>query len=54
MKLYELKKGDKFIITDEMDSPTFEFEKVDGMYSICFINKEIIHLSASTPVERVE
>ena len=52
MKLYELSKGDKFKIPDYED--IFVFHNIDGMYSLCFVEGEIVHLSASTPVYKIE
>lgn len=54
MMLYELKRGDVFTVdsTGEgwKDYP-ITFDHIDGMYSVCYNeDKEVIHLSASTPV----
>lgn len=67
MKLYDLRRGDKFRITEEnpkmpVDSPEFlpEYDKVywfshiDGMYSYCKDGDEVVHFAAWTEVERVE
>lgn len=65
MKLYELKKGDKFRIVDEeprvpVGAPDAEYEKVywfghiDGMYSFCKDGDEVVHFAAWTKVERVD
>ena len=65
MKLYELKHGDNFIIIDpEIKVPVaskqlevgikYWFGNIDGMYSYCKQNDEVVHLAAWTEVERVE
>ena len=65
MKLYELKKGDRFRIIDEEprvppDAPEAEYDKVywfgsiDGMYSYCKDGDELVHFAAWTEVERVD
>ncbi len=64
MKLYDLKKGDKFIITDTetkvpVCSPEAEtgkiywFGYIDGMYSYCKDGEEVVHFAAWTEVEKV-
>ena len=50
MKLYELKRNDMFKIDGQEDSPIIRFDHVDGMYSVCYIGENLVHLSASTPV----
>jgi hypothetical protein len=65
MKLYELKKGDKFRVIRE--NPTiyigqefepeevFIFDHVDGMYSYCFWEdtNEVVHIAVFQEVEKV-
>ena len=64
MKLYDLKKGDKFRIIDEeprvpVCAPEADADKVywfghvDGMYSYCKDGDEVVHFAAWTEVERV-
>lgn len=58
MRIYNLKRGDKFKIDIDEDQPEtelshilFTFEKVDGSYSICFDETgNIEYLSAYTSV----
>jgi hypothetical protein len=52
MKLYDLSPGDNFILAGDDDSPVFRFERLDGMYSICWLGDSIVHLAAFTPVIR--
>ena len=64
-KLYELKRGDKFIIHDEdshppahrqfIDGEVITFDHIDGMYSLCFdSNGDYVHVRAWEEVELVE
>ena len=61
-KLYELTKGDKFIVVfeDEQGSPVkskevFTFMKIDGAYSICYDQEgNTVHCAAYAPVELVK
>ena len=51
MKLYELKKGDHFVLKDDPQKTPFEFEKIDGMYSRCYLNERVVvHLNANADV----
>lgn len=65
MKLYDLKKGDKFrIIDDEVKVPVahaepeegkvYWFGHIDGMYSYCKDGDQLVHFAAWTEVERVD
>lgn len=55
MRLYELKKYDKFKCPEHNSEEEFTFMKVDGMYSICLdSNQETVHIAAFTEVEIVE
>ncbi len=55
MKLYELHKGDHFILADDPQRTPFEFEKVDGMYSRCYLNERVVvHLNANADVIKLE
>jgi hypothetical protein len=64
MKLYDLKRGDKFVIVD--DNPkvpvasveaeqgkVYWFGHIDGMYSYCKDGDDVVHFAAWTEVERV-
>ena len=42
MKLYELKKGDHFVLADDPRETPFEFDKVDGLYARCYLNERVI------------
>ena len=61
-KLYELTKGDKFIVVFEDEQgvvakseEVFTFFKIDGAYSICYDRDgNIVHWAAYTPVEVVD
>lgn len=64
MKLYDLRRGDKFIIIDEEpkvpvssakpeEGKVYWFGHVDGMYSYCKDGDEVVHFAAWTEVERV-
>ena len=64
-ELYNLKRGDKFIVTDAdarvpVASPKAEagkvylFGHIDGMYSYCKDGDDVVHFAAWTEVERVE
>jgi len=53
MLLHELKKGDKFTIDGEEDSPIIGFDHVDGMYSVCYVSGEVVHLNLFTPVIKI-
>ena len=53
MFLYNLDKGDFFTV-DKSNDDIYEFEKIDGMYSICrFINGGTVHFSANMIVHKV-
>lgn len=61
-KLYELTKGDKFIVVFEDEQgivvkseEVFTFFKIDGAYSICYDQDgNTVHWAAYTPVELVK
>lgn len=65
-KLYELRKGTKFLVIDEeiklpvahpeIDvSSVYTFDHIDGMYSLCRDeNKQAVHFAAWTEVQEVE
>jgi len=51
MKLYELKKGDHFVLADDPQKTPFEFDKIDGLYARCYLNERIVvHLNANADV----
>jgi hypothetical protein len=64
MKLYDLKKGAHFRITDEdvkvpVGRPQADMDKVywfghiDGMYSYCKDGDDVVHFAAWTEVEEI-
>ena len=42
MKLYELHKGDHFVLEDDSQRTAFEFDKIDGLYARCYLNERVI------------
>jgi len=51
MKLYNLPRKSYFLIEGDDQKEMFFFDHLDGMYSYCLdSNKNVIHLSATTPV----
>lgn len=60
MKLYDIPKGSKikekcYNAEKKLIGDVIIFDHIDGMYSYCTIEgtKEVIHLSASTPLKKV-
>jgi len=62
MKLYNVPRGNKIKIIDgnyltPIGAPPLKqgdelfFDHVDGMYSVCFLDGELVHLSSSAEVE---
>ena len=47
MKLYEVPRNSWI----KFDSDLYLFHKIDGMYSVCYYQGQIVHLSASAEVE---
>lgn len=56
MKLYELKRNTEFTLVESANPIHYRLDHIDGMYSVCYrvSDEEMIHLSASTPVEEVD
>ena len=51
MKIYELKKGDHFVLADDPQKTPFEFDKIDGVYSRCYLNERVfVHLNGNADV----
>ena len=51
MKIYELKKGDHFVLADDPQRTPFEFDKIDGLYSRCYLNERVVvHLNTNADV----
>lgn len=53
MKLYELPRNTKFKIVSWDGGGVFTLEKIDGMYSICWKDNLVYHISACAEVEPV-
>lgn len=60
MKLWNLKRGDRFLVADKPDSRLgpFVFDHVDGMFSYCTVedgpNKgKVVHVYAGEDVEKL-
>lgn len=49
LKLYQIEKGSKILI----DGEEIVFHHIDGAYSYCRSKSGIVHLSASTPLVKV-
>lgn len=50
MKLYELPKGSYFKLQSDPEDLKFKLDRIDGMYSVCWLNGEIIHIAAFAEV----
>lgn len=50
MKLYELKRGDKFIFKNK----TFEVKSIGGLWATIVKNGEYFYLSSITKIERFD
>ena len=50
MKLYELDRGAYFKLQSDPEAMTFKLDHIDGMYSVCWLNGEIIHIKAFAEV----
>ena len=54
MKLYELPRNTYFSIEDDDRQKVYLFERIDGMYSVCYdMNDELTHIAAWTDVQIV-
>lgn len=53
MKLYELPRDSYFSIEDDPQQRVYLFKHVDGMYSVCYYDDELIHIAAWTDVQIV-
>ena len=65
MKLYNVQRGSKIKILSEdylippgapplKKGDELKFDHVDGMYSVCYLDGELVHLSANAEVEVLE
>ena len=55
IKLYDLKKGDKIFEETSDGGKEITFDHLDGAFSYCLTDKGgVVHLSACTPLEKVE
>lgn len=53
MKLYELPKGSRFTLVEDDSQAVFTFERIDGMYSRCYLGDALVHIGANADVEEV-
>ena len=53
MKLYELPRDSRFTLVDDDSNSVFMLERIDGMYSRCYLGDALVHLSANSDVEEV-
>ena len=56
MLLHELDKWDYFTIDDDSDhsNTVLQFDHTDGMYSVCWLGENIMHISVMAPVKFVK
>jgi len=54
MKLYDLEKGERFIINSDEEEKVFLFDHLDGMFSICYLGGKIVNIIGHTDVKKVE
>jgi hypothetical protein len=54
MKLYNLKRTDRFIIVGAEEDGEFLFDHLDGAYSVCYLGTSLIHIAAYTDVIRLD
>jgi len=53
MKLYQLPRNSYFTIEDDPQQYVYLFDHIDGMYSVCYYDDELIHIAAWTDVQLV-
>jgi hypothetical protein len=53
MKLYELPRESRFTLVDDDSQTVFMLERIDGMYSRCYLGDALVHLAANSEVEEV-
>jgi hypothetical protein len=53
MKLYELPRESRFTLVDDDSHTVFNFDHIDGMYSVCYLGEALVHISACAEVEEV-
>ena len=53
MKLYELPRDSRFTLVDDDSQTVFMLERIDGMYSRCYLGDALVHIGANADVEEV-
>lgn len=53
MKLYELPRDSRFTLVDDDSHTVFTLERIDGMYSRCYLGDALVHLVANSDIEEV-
>jgi len=53
MKLYELPRDSRFTLVDDDSQTVFTLERIDGMYSRCYLGDALVHIGANADVEEV-
>jgi hypothetical protein len=53
MKLYELPRDSRFTLVDDDSNTVFMLERIDGMYSRCYLGDALVHLAANSDIEEV-
>ena len=53
MKLYELPRDTRFTLVDDDSNTVFMLERIDGMYSRCYLGDALVHLAANSDIEEV-
>ena len=53
MKLYELPRDTRFTLVDDDSNTVFTLERIDGMYSRCYLGNTPVHLFVDADVEEV-
>jgi len=53
MKLYELEKDKRFTLVGDSSGTVFLLDKIDGMYSVCWLGDAVVHISANAEINEV-
>ena len=53
MKLYDLPRDTRFTLVDDDSNTVFTLERIDGMYSRCYLGDALVHLAANSDIEEV-
>ena len=51
MKLYELPRDSRFNLVGDGSHTVFRLERIDGMYSRCYLGDALVHISVGADVE---